>query len=115
MGPVVSRVELLDRQVVDADQLNAVVDEVLRAIGGEKRIVRDKFSTREITRIPGLQQNALVTPDGAWTKLGFANRHDIAGEIQQQRRTDQSFQRDSVDWLAVVEEVTRRVGVGAGM
>src|SRR5216110_1050325 len=113
MRPVMARVKLLDRQIIDADQLDSVVNEVLSAVGGDKRVVLDEIALQKKRRVASPKQDSFVTSDGAGTQLVDSNRENAVVKTHQQRRPDQSVQRDLVDGLAVVEEMTRGVDVGA--
>jgi len=56
-----------------------------------------------------------VPLDGAGLELRDADRHHTVVKSEKQGRADQPLERNPVDGLAIVEKVTRRIGVCSGV
>src|SRR5882757_7278990 len=115
MGEVVAGVELFDREVVNPNELHTLVNEVLRSIGGEVGVILDKILLRKERRVAGAKKDSRLTFDVVGAELRRANGADLVGKAQKKRGSDQALERNLVDGLAIVEEMTRGVGVCAGM
>ena len=61
MSLVMSGMELFDRQVVDTDKLDSLVDEILRAIGREVGIVPNELFLRQQRRVTCTKKNSRLT------------------------------------------------------
>jgi hypothetical protein len=85
-------VELLDRQVIDSDNLDALVDEELRASLGEVCVL----GVEPVVRIPegGIrraQQDAEVLPQAGGRQVDFGDPAPV-GQIYHAGPPDQQFQ-----------------------
>src|SRR5665811_2365911 len=100
MRAMVAGVELLDGQVVDSHQLYALVDQVLRAIGSQVRVVLDELLPREERGVASAKEDSLVILDVVFAQLRRADRANVVAEANQQCGPDQTIERDLVDWFA---------------
>ena len=62
MSPVMTGVELLDRQIVDADELYPARYQKLRTIRCKERVVAVKLLVGDEARVSRSQQDSLVAP-----------------------------------------------------
>src|SRR6478672_7710116 len=115
MGSMVSRVELLDGEIVDSDELDTVVDEILGAIGREEGVILDEILLRQQRRIAGAEQNPRLAAQIPGAELSGTNRAHSVRELQQQSGSDETLERNFVYALPIVEEMPGGVGVGAGV
>lgn len=115
MRSVMSRVKLLDRQVVDSDKLNAEVSEIFGTVGREIGIVPNEPRGVDEARIACANDDSLVVTDVVLLELICANGHGCIVDGDENRRTHQAFERNLVDRLTVIEEMFRRVYVSAGV
>ena len=106
--------ELLDRKIVDAQHLDAAIDEMFRARLGDADVVLMEFTIAPQPRVRGLDQDAHV--------FGEIRRRELVGpdpaprqDLDHARAAHQHLERQRVDARALVEEVTRRVDVRAGV
>lgn len=115
MGAVMSGSELLDGEIVDPDKLDSLAHQIFGAIGREKSIVPGEFLFGKKGRVTRAEENAFVGAELESAELGFSDRADIVAESHEERRTDEFLERNEVDGLAIIEEVSGRVDVSAGM
>src|SRR5206468_11438944 len=104
--------ELFDRQVIDTHDLDALIDEIPRRRFGHVRVVLMEHWRVPQRRIRRAQQHAQVfaQPRGREVFLGDAA---AVRQVDDAGPADEQVERQRVDAGTVVEEVLRRVDVGA--
>src|SRR2546423_1499554 len=60
VSSVMAGMELLDREIVDANELDAAVDEILCPVGSQKSVIDCELRTADKRRVPGSKKHALV-------------------------------------------------------
>src|SRR5438128_2122537 len=60
VSSVMTGVKLLDREIVDANELDASIDEILRAIRREICVVNCELRTADKRRVPSSKKDAFV-------------------------------------------------------
>jgi hypothetical protein len=99
-----------DREVVDADQADARVDETCRGLGADRGEVLVEDVLGGGLRVAGLEQQTFgalddrVRPDVAW-----------AGDLHDDGGPDQQVEVQRLDGRSAVEEVERGVHVRSGV
>lgn len=116
MSEVMARVELLDRQIVNAHELDPALDNELGTVRCEIGVILMKGGVlREIARVARLEENTLFPLDPLALELAPSDRANVVAELEDQCWSYQGLKRNLVDSLAVVEEVPGRVNVSPGM
>ena len=115
MGLVMPRMELLDRQIIDADELDAQARKICRAVGREIRVIAHEPAFANKVRVARRDENSRMTLELVHSQLLFADRHHVRLDAHQHGRTHQDVERKGVDRHAIVEEMLRRVDVGPGV
>jgi len=104
----------LDREVVHADHLDAVLDEVRGARPGHADVVGVELGVAPQPRVRGLEQHAdIVRQIDRFEVL----RGDAGArvDLDDPGAPDQQLQRQRLGPRAIVEKVAGRVDVGAGV
>src|SRR4051812_28990489 len=115
MGLVMTRMELLDRQGIDADELDAELREKRRAVRREIRVVRMKLALSDERRISRLDQDPFMALQLVQLELLLADCHYVVLDADEDAGPHQHFERQGIDPDAIVEEMLRRVDVRAGV
>src|SRR5690242_11662389 len=97
MRSVMSRVELLDREIIDADETHPERREVLGAIGSKVGVVAVEFALANELRVSRLQKHALVSVDWLRAQVCFRNRHDVVVEGDDHRWSDERVEGHLID------------------
>ena len=112
---VMPRVKLLDREIVDADELDAERDEILRAVRREVGVVVHELRAADEGRVARLDQDARVPLELVPLELRSADGHHVVRDADEDGGAHEDVERQRVDGHAVVEEVLGRVDVCAGV
>src|SRR5687767_2437565 len=115
MRLVMSRVELLDREVVDTHQLDAERYEIFRAFRCEERVVAIKALLQKESGIAGADENTLVPLEIMLLEVARTYGHEAFAHGDENRRTDEAVERDLIDCLPIIEKMLCRVDVRAGV
>src|SRR5438874_4527252 len=62
VSSVMAGMKLLDREIIDADKLHSVIDQILSPVGCQIRIVRFELRTADKRRVSSAKKYALVGP-----------------------------------------------------
>jgi hypothetical protein len=107
--------ELLDREIVDSHQLEALLNQIGGAIRSKVGVVSGEIIFREKRGVACGQQNAFVLSEIELAELGFPDGAYIVTQAYEQRGTNELLEGNEVDRLSILEEVTGGVDMGAGM
>src|SRR5688572_16831998 len=113
--PMMPGVKLLDRVIIDTDELHSAPCEIFGTVRGEIRVILHELRPPEEERVSRLQKDSRVRADLMPLEVRRTNGHDIIAECDENRGTDEPVEWNSVDRLPTVEEMLRRIDVCAGV
>src|SRR5438874_3721536 len=115
VSSVMAGMKLLDREIVDANELDAAIDEILSAIRCQVGIVRFELRTADKRRVSSSKKYALVGPYVLLSEIGSADGHQIIRKCEKNRGADESLNGNAVDSFAIVEEMFCGIDVRSGV